>query len=80
MADDKVTRRDFVRTGAAAGLTASVGASAVSASESETASQAEQPATDQGTLANGMPYGKIGDLKISRLIFGSNTPGLTPEI
>jgi len=76
MADDKVTRRDFVRTGAAAGLAASVGASAASASEAEeVAAQVGQPATDQGTLANGMPYGTIGELKISRLIFGSNTPG-----
>jgi len=76
MADDKVTRRDFVRTGAAAGLAASVGASAASASEAdESAGQVGQPATDQRTLANGMPYGTIGELKISRLIFGSNTPG-----
>jgi len=75
MANDKVTRRDFVRSGAAAGLAASVGASAASASEAERTAQADQAAVDQGTLANGMPYGKIGDLKISRLIFGSNTPG-----
>jgi len=68
MADDKVTRRDFVRSGAVAGLAASVGASAATA-------QPDAAATDRGTLANGMPYGKIGDLKISRLIFGSNTPG-----
>ena len=32
-------------------------------------------ATDEGTLANGMPYGTIGELKFSRLILGSNTPG-----
>ncbi|MEE8453010.1 MAG: hypothetical protein V3R99_13880, partial [Thermoguttaceae bacterium] len=71
MADDKVTRRDFVRTGAAAGLAAGVRASAASASEAEdTATQ-----QDQETRANGMPYGRIGELKISRLIFGSNTPG-----
>ncbi|MBC8870556.1 MAG: hypothetical protein H8E44_14130 [Planctomycetes bacterium] len=76
MADDKVTRRDFVRTGAAAGLVASIGASAASASEAEEgAAQVDQPTTGQGTLANGMPYGAIGELKISRLIFGSNTPG-----
>jgi len=76
MANDKVTRRDFVRTGAVAGLAASVGASAASASEAEEiAAQADQAAADQGTLANGMPYGTIGELKISRLIFGSNTPG-----
>jgi len=76
MANDKVTRRDFVRTGAVAGLAASVGASAASASETkEGAAQVNQAAADQGTLANGMPYGTIGELKISRLIFGSNTPG-----
>ncbi len=71
MENDKVTRRDFVRSGAAAGLAATVGASTASASE------AEETATqhDQETMANGMPYGTIGDLKISRLIFGSNTPG-----
>ncbi len=76
MADDKVTRRDFVRKGAAAGVAASVSASAASASETEeAASQAERATADQGTLAGGMPYGTIGELKISRLIFGSNTPG-----
>ncbi len=71
MANDKVTRRDFVRTGAAAGLAVTAAASVASASE------AEKPATqdDPGTLAGGMPYGRIGELKISRLIFGSNTPG-----
>ena len=37
--------------------------------------QVDQAAADQGTLTNGMPYGTIGELKISRLIFGSNTPG-----
>lgn len=71
MASDKVTRRDFVRTGAAAGLATSVGASAASASEAEEA----QPRDDRETLANGMPYGTIGELKISRLILGSNVPG-----
>lgn len=45
MKNDKVTRRDFICTGAA-------------------------PAP-----AGGMPCGKIGDLKISRLILGSNVPG-----
>ncbi len=83
MASDKVTRRDFVRTGAAAGLAATAGASvaSTSAAEEETAAAAGNAAQDdretanQGTMANGMPYGTIGDLKISRLIFGSNTPG-----
>lgn len=71
MADDKVTRRDFVRKGAAAGLAASVSASAASASKAEEAA----PKDDERTLANGMPYGMIGDLKVGRLIFGSNVPG-----
>jgi len=76
MANDKLTRRDFVRTGAAAGLAATVAASGSSASAAEeAAAQTDQTAADQGTLANGMPYGTIGDLKISRLIFGSNPPG-----
>ena len=76
MASDKVTRRVFVRTGAAAGWAAAAGASAAPASEAEeTAKPDRQPAADRGTLANGMPYGTIGELKISRLIFGSNTPG-----
>ncbi len=76
MTNDKVTRRSFVRSGAAAGLAASVAASASSASEAEdTAPQVDQAAADQETLANGMPYGTIGELKISRLILGSNTPG-----
>ena len=71
MAGDTVTRREFVRESAAAGLAVTAAASAASASE------AEEPATqdDPGALANGMPYGTIGELKISRLIFGSNTPG-----
>jgi hypothetical protein len=77
MADDKVTRRDFVRQGTATGLTATVAASATSASElEEVAARAnEAVVTEGGTLANGMPYGTIGELKISRLILGSNTPG-----
>jgi len=67
VADDKVTRRDFVRTGAAAGLAASVGASA---------SEAEETATKDGPKTRpDMPYGTIGDLRISRLIFGCNPPG-----
>jgi len=68
---DNVTRRDFVRTGAAAGLAATVSASAASASEA----QKVAARADQATLAGGMPYGTIGELKISRLILGSNTPG-----
>jgi len=76
MADSRVTRRDFVRTGAAAGLATTVVASASSASEpEEVAAKADQTAADQGTRANGMPYGTIGELKISRLILGSNMPG-----
>ena len=77
MADDKLTRRDFVRKGTAAGLAATVVASTASASESEeVAVRANEAAvTEGGTLANGMPYGTIGELKISRLILGSNTPG-----
>jgi len=70
MADDKVTRRDFVRSSTAAGLAAGVAASASASAAEETEKKDEQD-----TLANGMPYGKIGDLKISRLIFGSNPPG-----
>jgi hypothetical protein len=74
MPKDRVARRDFVRTGAAAGLAATVVASTSSASEAEEAvAQVDQAAADQGTLANGMPYGTIGRLKISRLIFGTNT-------
>jgi hypothetical protein len=71
MADDQVTRRDFVRTGAAAGLAATVSTTAASASPAE---EVAAPANHE-TLAGGMPYGTIGDLKISRLIFGSNVPG-----
>ena len=76
MADDKMTRREFARTGTAAGLAATVVASAASASETaEVAAQVDQAAANAEALANGMPYGTIGDLKISRLILGSNVPG-----
>jgi len=76
VANDEVTRRDFVRTGAAAGLAATVTGSAASASEAEDGEASDGRGTaGQGTLANGMPYGTIGKLKISRLILGSNTPG-----
>lgn len=71
MSADKLTRRTFVRTGAAVGLAGSVGVSAPSASRAEE----DAPHGSGGTLTNGMPYGVIGDLKISRLIFGANTPG-----
>ncbi len=71
MANDKVTRRGFVRTGAAAGLTATVIASAPSVSDAQDVVAKDAPKT----LANDMPFGTIGDLKISRLILGSNTPG-----
>ncbi len=75
MPDDKLSRRDFVRTGAAGGLTAAVGAAAAnSVSASSAAEETPEPKDDQ-TLAGGMPYGRIGPLKIGRLIFGSNTPG-----
>ncbi len=74
MADDKVTRRDFVRKGAAAGLAASVSASAASNSQAEEATQDQTP-QNQTPLPNDMPYGMIGDLKVGRLIFGSNVPG-----
>ncbi len=73
MADDKVTRRDFVRKGAAAGLAASVSASAASRAKAEEAAAEEDQ--DQTPLPNDMPYGMIGDLKVGRLIFGSNVPG-----
>jgi hypothetical protein len=76
VANDEVTRRDFVRTGAAAGLAATVTASAASASAAEEVAAPDgRGAAGRGTLANGMPYGTIGKLKISRLILGSNTPG-----
>ena len=74
MADGKVTRREFIRAGAAAGLAAASGASASSASGEEAAPD-QRTAADPATLAGGMPHGKIGDLKISRLILGSNHPG-----
>ena len=73
MASDKVTRRDFVRTSAAAGLAATAAASASKAEEIP-AGDSQGPAEPE-TLAGGMPFGTIGDLKISRLIFGCNTPG-----
>ena len=71
MGSDEVTRRDFVREGAAAGLAANAGA--LVASESQAEENAAQ--NDRETPASGMPYGTIGDLKISRLILGSNVPG-----
>ena len=79
MSNDKVTRRDFVRTGAATGLAATVAPSASSALEAdEVVAKVDQAAVDQGVLANGMPYGMIGDLKISRLILGSTCRARMP--
>jgi hypothetical protein len=71
MADGRVTRRDFVRKGTAMGLAGTVVGSA------STTSQAGDAAltVDQRVLPGGMPFGVIGDLKISRLIMGSNVPG-----
>ena len=71
MASDQVTRRDFVRTGVGAGLAATVGASAPSAY----AQQNTETQNDQAKNNTDMPYGTIGDLKISRLILGSNPMG-----
>ena len=71
MAGGKVTRRDFVRKGTAIGL---AGAVASSASGNAPARGTTSRAAQQ-ILPAGMPYGVIGDLKISRLILGSNVPG-----
>ena len=71
MADGKVTRRDFVRKGTAIGLAGPV---VSSASTSSQAGDAALPVNHR-ILPGGMPFGVIGDLKISRLILGSNVPG-----
>ena len=71
MSDDKTTSR---RTVLKAPLVATVGAAALAAAGR--AAPAKTPEPQQPDLAvNGMPYGMIGDRKVSRLIFGSNTPG-----
>jgi len=71
MEDGKVTRRDFVRKGTAAGLAGAVaGAASADSQAADTASP-----VDERVLPGGMPFGVIGDLKISRLILGSNVPG-----
>jgi len=74
MSNDKFTRRDFVRKSTATGFAASVGGAAASASHANEV-ELQQTSTDEWTLPNDMPYGVIGDLKISRLILGSNVPG-----
>lgn len=53
---------------------AAVAASAVGAGQGAAAPKPSQSPKDTPEKA-GMPYGTIGDLKISRLILGANTPG-----
>ncbi len=72
MKNKQMTRRDFVRTSAVAGFSATVSGSSTPApgckAEEKPAPPVNNTAPDQDTLANNMPYGKIGNLKISRLI------------
>ena len=71
MSDDKTTSR---RTVLKAHLAATVGAAALGAAGRS--ASAKTPKEQQGKVEdNGMPYGTIGDRKVSRLILGSNTPG-----
>ena len=76
MANDEVTRRGFVRAGAAVGVAVGVGAAAARAAAGEDAAAKDEGKKDEPKKdETGMPYGKIGDLKISRLILGSNPMG-----
>lgn len=68
---DKMNRRKFLRSSLAASAGGSLAMNAGGNSKSEgnpNARPAEAPSPQQG----GMPYGKIGDLKISRLLLGGN--------
>jgi hypothetical protein len=76
MENGNVLRRDFVRGGVIAGLTATAVAGANAAPQTENSTVTNDPtAPPSATLANNMPYGTIRGIKISRLIFGSNVPG-----
>jgi hypothetical protein len=75
MTNGHVSRRSFVRQGVTAGLAAMSVAAAKASSETEKSPAQKESAKAPMTPANGMPYGTIRGLKISRLIFGSNIPG-----
>lgn len=66
----KISRRGAL----ALSVGAAVAASAVGAGQGAAKPKPSQPPKDT-PQKGGMPYGTIGDLKISRLILGSNTPG-----
>jgi len=70
MSDDKTTRRTVLKVS----LAATVGAAALGTAcqSAPVGPAAKQPQT---VGPNDMPYGTIGDRKVSRLILGSNTPG-----
>ena len=71
MADEKINRRGFMRDA----LLASAGAAAALSLEDKAliaAKGAKQAQPTGGTTAGEMPMGKIGKLKISRLICGGN--------
>ena len=67
MSDDKTTSRRTV-------LKVPLAAAALGAAQAAAAAKPTGPHKGS-TLNNGMPYGTIGGRKVSRLIFGSNTPG-----
>jgi len=66
----KISRRGALALSAGAVAATSTG----KASQESTKTASVDPAKATPSK-NGMPYGTIGDLKISRLILGSNTPG-----
>jgi len=68
MSDGKTTSRRTVLKAATAGA-AALGAAGQTASAKPPQKQKDK------AMDNDMPYGTIGDRKVSRLILGSNTPG-----
>ena len=74
MADNADRKSVSRRTVLKAPLVATVGAAALGAAREE-ASSKPPPRSPGGGDGKSMPYGMIGDRKVSRLILGSNTPG-----
>ena len=66
----KISRRRMLNMS----LGTTMGVAALGATEESAVAKSSARQQDKAQQS-GMPYGTIGDLRISRLILGSNTPG-----